>query len=171
MANERAADQPALEPGDVKVVTTVIGPDQYRIIATATFESAPAEVWALLWDWEGLVAVGLPGLTSDFTWLSGGPDQVPSTFQFVVAGSILKEEIYERTAEEAAGRYRLRYRALEPALGVVEYDAVLELQRIPGTHTAFTATREVRLMPGTAPDMLAGMVESETQCLKEYFAA
>ena len=170
MANERTADQPAPEPGDVKVVTTVIGPDQYRIVATATFESAPPEVWALLWDWEGLVAVGLPGLTGDFTWLSGGPDQVPSTFQFVVAGAILKEEIYERTAEEAAGRYRLRYRALEPALGVVEYDAVLELQGVAEMRTAFWAKREVRLAPGTAPDMLAGMVESETQCFKEYFA-
>ena len=170
MANERAANQRDPESGDVKVVTTVIGPDQYRIVATATFEGVPAEVWALLWDWEGLVAVGLPGLTSDFTWLTGGPDQVPSTFQFVVAGSILTEEIYEHTAEEAMGRYRLRYRALEPALGVVEYDAVIELQRVDEARTAFSAKREVRLAPGTAPDMLAGMVESETQCLREYFA-
>ena len=170
MANERSVNQPAAEPSGVKVVTTVIGPDQYRIVATATFEGAPAEVWALLSNWESLLAVGLPGLTSDFTWLSGGPDQVPSTFQFVVAGSILKEEVYERTAEEGAGRYRLHYRLLEPALGVLEYDAVLELQRIPGAHTAFSATREVRLAPGAAPGMLAGMVASETQCLKEYFA-
>ncbi|HUE89521.1 MAG TPA: hypothetical protein VMO26_25880 [Vicinamibacterales bacterium] len=170
-ANERVADHRAPESGDVKVVTTVIGPDQYRIVATATFESAPADVWALLSDWEGLVTVGLPGLTSDFAWLTGGPDQVPSTFQFVVAGSILKEEIYERTAAEAMGRYRLRYRALEPALGVVEYDAVIELQRVDEVRTAFSAERQVRLAPGDAPDTLAGMVESETRCLKEYFAA
>ena len=62
-------DESAPEHVDVKVVTTVTGPDQYRIVATATLESAPAEVWALLWDWERLVAVGLPGLTSDFKWL------------------------------------------------------------------------------------------------------
>ena len=170
MAEEHAADASVPEHVDVEVVTTVTGPDQYRIVATATLESAPVEVWALLWDWERLVAVGLPGLTSDFKWLSGAPDEVPSTFQFVVAGAILKEEIYERTVEEAAGRYRLRYRALEPALGVLEYDAVLELQRIAEAATAFSATREVRLAPGTAPDMLAGMVDSETQCLKEHFA-
>jgi hypothetical protein len=108
-------------------------------------KARPADVWALLWNWESLLAVGLPGLTSDFTWLSGGPDQVPSTFQFVMATSILKEEIYERTAEEGAGRYRLRSRVLEPALDVLEYDAVLELQRIPGAHTAYSAAREVRL--------------------------
>ncbi len=171
MANERNAGEPVSERGAVNVETTVTGPDQYRIVATATFDNAPAEVWALLWDWERLVAVGLPGLTSDFKWLSGGPDNVPSTFQFEVAGTTLKEEIYERTAEEGAGRYRLRYRALEPALGVLEYDAILELNRIGGAHTAFSATREVRLAPGTASDMLAGMVESETQCLKYHFAA
>lgn len=115
MANEHTADESAPEHADVKVVTAVTGPDQYRILATATFERAPVEIWALLWDWESLVAVGLAGLTSGFKWLSGGPDQVPSAFQFEVAGVILKEEIYERTAEETAGRYRPCYRALEPA--------------------------------------------------------
>ena len=169
MADEHSTDESVPERGDVKVVTTVTGPDRYRIVATATFESAPVEVWALLWNWERLVAIGLPGLTSDFKWLSGGPDEVPSTLQFILAGAILKEEIYDRTAEEGAGQYRLRYRALEPALGVLEYDAVLKLQRIAGGGTAFSATREVRLAPGTGADMLAGMVHSETQCLKEHF--
>jgi hypothetical protein len=170
MANEHITNELATQRSDVKVVTTGTGPDQYRIVATATFECAPGEVWSLLWDWERLLAVGLPGLTSDFKWLSGGPDEVPSTFQFEVAGATVKEEIYERTAEEATGQYRLRYRTLEAALGILEYDAVLELQRIAEARTAFSATREVRLVPGTAPDMLAGMVESETQCLKEHFA-
>ncbi len=155
---------------DVKVATTVTGSDRYRIVATATVERAPVDVWALLWDWERFVAVGLPGLSSGFTWLSGGPDEVPSTFQFEVAGAILKEEIYERTAQEAAGRYRLRYRVLEPALGMLEYDAVFELQGIAEARTAFSATREVRLAPGTAPEILAQMIESETQCLKDHFA-
>jgi hypothetical protein len=169
MPNARSAKDLALERDDVKVVTTSIGPDQFRIVATATFESAPSDVWALLWDWERLVGVGLPGLTSDFKWLTGGPDAVPSRFQFVVAGALLTEEIYERTVEEGAGRYRLRYRALEPALGVLEYDSVLDLERIAETRTAFAATREVRLASGTAPDMLVGMVESETQRLREHF--
>ncbi len=171
MANDISPDEPLPKGGDVRVVTAVTGPDQYRIVATTTFERTPLEVWALLWDWEHLLAVGLPGLTSNFQWLSGGPDKVPSTFQFEVAGATLKEEIYERAAEEGRGRYRLRYRAVEPALGVLEYDAVLELQRMGGVYTAFSATREVRLVPGTAPDMLAGMVEFETHCLKEHFAA
>jgi hypothetical protein len=70
MIDEPSAGAPAPEDGDVNVVTTVIGRDQYRIVATATFETTPAEVWALLWNWERLVAVGLPGLTSDFDWLT-----------------------------------------------------------------------------------------------------
>lgn len=170
MANERAADEPAQARGDVTVVTTVTGPDRYRIVATATFESAPDEVWALLRDWERLVAVGLPELASDFEWLTGGRDEVPSTLQFVLAGAVLKEEIYERRADQDAGRYRVRYRALEPALGVLEYDAVLELQRIAATRTAFSATRDVRLAAGTAPDMLAGLFEAETTRFRAYFA-
>lgn len=112
--------------------------------------------------------MALPGQTSDFKWLSGGPDKVPSTFEFVVAGVTVKEEIYER-AEETADRYRLRYKTLEPALAILEYDAVLEFQGIAEGQTAFSATRDVRLAPGSTPDMLAGMVESETQCLKEHF--
>jgi len=122
----------------------------------------------LLWDWEHFLAVGLPGQASDFKWLSGGPDKVPSTFEFVVAGVTVKEEIYER-AEETADRYRLRYKTLEPALAILEYDAVLEFQGIAEGQTAFSATRDVRLAPGSTPDMLAGMVESETQCLEEHF--
>jgi len=47
----------------------------------------------------------------------------------------------------------------------------LELQRLTAKGTAFEAVREVRLEPGNTPDMLAEMVRSETQCLKEYFKA
>lgn len=167
MGKEYNTDELAAERSDVKVVTTATGPSQYRIVATATFESTPAEVWALLWDWERVLTVGLPGLTSDFKWLSGGPDEVPSTFQFEMAGATIKEEIYLRKV--TADQYRLCYRA-EPALGILEYDAVLVLQPVPEARTAFSATREVRLAPGMAPDMLAEMVESETNNLREYFA-
>jgi Polyketide cyclase / dehydrase and lipid transport len=142
---------------------------KYRITAAAEFNAAAGKVWELLSNWERLVAVGLPGMTSEFEWLSGGPGHVPSTFQFAIAGATLKEEIYERTTDEGGDRYLVRYRALEPALGVVEYDAVLELRRLTPERTAFEAVREVRLEPGTTPEMLAEMVRSETQCLKEHF--
>ncbi|GAH00596.1 unnamed protein product, partial [marine sediment metagenome] len=117
---------------DVNVVTTSIGPNQFKIVATATFNSNPSEIWALLWDWEQLLAVGLPGMTDNFQWLSGGPDEIPSTFQFEIGGVTIKEEIYERTMEH---RYCLRYRTLEPALGILDYEAVIELDPIDEIHT------------------------------------
>ena len=171
MGNEHEAYEPAVDQEDVTVLTTETGRDEYRIVATATLDSPADEVWALLLNWERLVEVGLPGLTSDFRWLTGGPDDVPSTFRFELAGAILEEEIYERTVEMETSRYRLRYRALEPALGVLEYDALLELREIDETRTAFSATRDVRLAPGSPPDMLAEIVESETRCLVDHFGA
>lgn len=153
----------------VQVVTENTGPDCYRITAIAQFEVSPAESWELLWDWERFVEVGLPGMTRNFTWLSGSPEEVPSKFQFEIAGALLKEEIYERTG--ADGEYLLRYRALEPALGVEEYDAILRLQRFAEGRTAFEAIREVRLQSGISPDMLTELVRSETQYLVDHFAA
>jgi len=154
---------------NVEVVTDETGQDRYKITAIAEFDSTPADSWKLLWDWEQFVEVGLPGMTSNFTWLSGSPDEVPSRFQFEIVGALLIEEIYERT--ESKGEYLLRYRALEPALGVAEYDAALWLRGIAEKRTAFEAIREVRLVSGTSPDMLSELVRSETQCLVEYFAA
>jgi hypothetical protein len=152
----------------VQVVTENIGPDRYKIAANAEFEASPAVSWELLWDWERFVEVGLPGMVNNFTWLSGSPDEVPSKFRFEIAGALLKEEIYERT--DTDGEYLLRYRALEPALGVEEYDAVLRLKQVANGGTAFEAIRNVRLQAGTSPDMLSELVRSETQCLVDHFA-
>ena len=161
------SDQHSTSYAEVEVATTKIGTDKYQIVATATFESNPEEIWKLLGDWKQFLAVGLPGITSDFQWLSGGPDQVPSTFQFEMAGTVIREEIYEITKTD---RHRLRYRTLEPALGILDYDAILDLDPITAFQTNFTAAREVQYEPGSDPEILAGMVHSETQCLKAYFA-
>lgn len=162
-------EKPAGQPDVTSVATVDAGPDRYRIRATATFASAPDAVWALLCDWERLVAVGLPGLTSGFRWLGGGPGLAPSRFRFEIAGTVLDEEIYELTARADEGRYRLRYRALEPALGVVEYDAAIELRRNAEGGTAFSAVRDVRLEPGTTPQALEAMIDAETRRLEEHF--
>lgn len=91
--------------------------------------------------------------------------------QFDMAGATLKEKIYEQNVDLGQGRYLLRYRTLEPAFGVVEYDAAFVLEQLPGTGTRFEAVREVRLEPGASLDMLANVVQSETQSLKEHLAA
>lgn len=158
------------EDGSGRTVVRRKGDDRYEITATEQFECTPSELWELLCDWERLVAVGLPGMTSDFRWLSRGPRESPSTFEFAVAGTVLTEEIYDLTANGETDRYRLRYRALEPALGVLEYDAVLDVEPTARGTTALEAVRIVRLEQGTAPDMLAGMVDGEMQSLKNHFA-
>ena len=109
-------------------------------------------------------------MTSDFNWVSGGPGESPSEFAFTVAGSVLREEIYELTADKQARRYRARYRALEPALGVLEYDAVLDVASGDGATTVLDTSRVVRLEAGSAPDLLAGMIDGEMQSLKDHFA-
>lgn len=135
------------------------------------FECVPEELWKLLMNWEWFLAVGLPGQTSNFKWLSGGPGEVPSTFQFATSnGDILKEGIYEGYSDPEGDRYRFRYRS-EPVLNILEYDAMFELQRRARTQTLFTATRDVRLEPGSVSDMLSELIEFETRCLKEHFAA
>ena len=153
----------------VEVVTTSLGDDRYRIVATATFDCDPVPVWDLLGDWERFIEVGLPGMASGFEWSTGGPRLAPSAFRFEMAGAVLEEEIYELT-ERPDGSRVLRYRTLAPALGVLEYDAVLEIRAVADGGTAFSANRVVKLAPGTAPDMLAGVVDSETRLLEEHFA-
>ena len=158
---------PEVDMSEVKVITSKIGSDKYSIAATATFKSTPEEIWKLIADWEQFLEVGLPGIASNFRWLSGGPHIVPSTFQFEIAGAVIKEEIYEMTSEK---EHRLRYKTLEPALGILEYDAVLELDPVSDFQTVFSAIREVQYEPGSDPEILAGMIHSETQCLQDYFA-
>lgn len=160
----------AHEDGSDRTVVADEGDDRYEISAVERFDCAPGELWALLCDWERLVAVGLPGMTSDFRWRSGGPGESPSTFEFTVGGAVLKEEIYELTAHEEPGRYRLRYRALEPALGVLEYDAVLDVGPAAGGGTVLEAVRRVRLEANGDPGMLAGMIDGEMQSLEDHFA-
>jgi len=155
---------------EVELVCETVGTDQFRIVARARFDRPADLVWPLLMNWERFIEIGLPGMTSNFRWLSGGTEVVPSTFQFEMAGATLKEEMYEQRVDLDQGRYLLHYRTLEPALGVVKYDAALVLQQPPGGGTSFEAVRDVRLESGTPPDLLADVVRSETQYLMDYFA-
>ena len=153
---------------EVVVSTDTLASNEYKITATAIFDCHPSDVMKLLWDWEQLLAVGLPGMTSNFRWIKGGPDEVPSKFHFDMAGTVIKEEIYERV--EVDGFYRLRYKALEAALGILEYDAILDWHETDENQTAFQAIRTIVMAVGSGPEMLAEMCGSETQYLKDYFA-
>ena len=152
--------------GAVAVHVSETGANQYRIVATATFDTSLDQLWALLDDFEKLVATALPGLSGNFEWLDGGgPGRVPSRFQFDIGDARVVEELYERDR----ARNIMRYRLLEPGLGIRAYDAVFELARISDRQTRYTIRREVTLEPGTV-DQLAGLIQLETQNLKDHFA-
>jgi hypothetical protein len=165
-AGEDPAQQALADDGGVQVVVKQIGPNQHSIVATTTLDQPVGRIWAVFCDFEKLVATALPGVASDFQWLMGGsPDRVPSRLQFVASGVNIVEEIYRRDDAE----YVLRYRVLEPALGILEYDSVLQLTPISDEQTIYTSTRTATLEPG-AVDGLAGLIALETQNLKSHFA-
>jgi hypothetical protein len=161
-----AAEQALAEDGAVEVTVTEVGPNQYVIVATATFDHSIGKVWATLHNFEKLAEIGLPGVAADFQWLNGGsPGQIPSTFQFAVGDTIILEEVYARDKDD----YTMRYHLLEPALGIVSYDALFELAPISNEQTAYSITREVTLEPGVI-DGLAGLIAVETQNMQDHFA-
>ena len=152
--------------GSVQVTTRETGPNQYILVATATFDRPVGEVWALLDDFEKLLATALPGGPGSFEWLNGGgPGQAPVRFQLSISGQRLLEEVYHRDP----GNHSLRYRMLEPALGILEYDAVFELAPKSDGQTLYSVYREVTLEPG-ALDGILGLIQLETQNMKEHFA-
>lgn len=164
-AGEDTAQQALADDGGVQVVVRQIGPNQHSVVATATFDQPVGRIWALFCNFERLVATALPGVASDFEWLDGSPERVPSRFQFVASGTKIREEIYHRDEAE----HLLRYRMLEPALGILEYDSALQLTPISDEQTVYTATRIMRIEPD-ALDGLAGLIALETQNLKTHFA-
>lgn len=166
MSHSNSEHRAPAEDGAVAVTVTETGTNQYNITATAAFDAPLDEIWPLFDDFEKLVATGLPGLSSDFEWLGGGgPGRVPSTFQFLASGALLQEEVYE--IDRARGI--MRYRMLEPALGIRVYDSVLTLEPISDRQTRFTSHRSLTVDPG-AREGLVGLVQLETQNLKDHFA-
>jgi hypothetical protein len=168
MSQDRGANeqQTLTGEGGVEVSIQELGPNQYRIVSRATFDQPVTKIWPVFRNFEKLVNVGLPGLTSDFEWLNGGtPDRVPSQFRFVSGGAYVVEEVYHRSDDE----HVLRYRVLEPVLGILELDSELRLTPISDAQTAYTATRKITLEPGTI-DGLGALVSLETQNMKNYFA-
>ena len=154
------------EDGAVEVSVTEAGPSEYVIVATATLDRPVAEVWALIDDFEELIAVALPGVAGDFEWLDGGgPGKAPSRFQFVASGVQVVEEVYHRDEDQ----HVLGYRLLQPTLGIMKIDAVFELAPKSDAQTLYWIRREVTLEPG-AVDGLVGLIKLETQNLADHFA-
>lgn len=166
---EIATSSEALTADDddgVETVTTELGPNQYRIVTSATFDRPVARVWPTFLDFQNLVELGLPGSATDFVWVNGGsPQKVPSAFQFLSGGETIHEEVYFRDNHT----HTLRYRLLQPALGFVAIDSVLQLENCRG-RAHYTATRVVTLEPNVPVESLSSLLTLETENLKTYFA-
>jgi hypothetical protein len=161
------ASSPAVvTEGGVEVTTTEIGPNRYKVVATAIFGRSVGKIWATFHNFEKVISIGLPD-TNDFEWLDGGsPGQVPSSFQFSANGETILEEVYSR--DNAS--HTLRYRLLQPALGFVAIDSELQFTPISNKETRYTATREVTMEPGVPVDGLAAVIAAETTTMQAYFA-
>lgn len=150
---------------DVTVTVIETGDEEYIIHAQTFIDRPVGDIWPEIRDFEQLVDIGLPGLATNFQWLNGGgPEQIPSTFQFESGGATVVEEIYYRSEY----KHKLRYRVVEPALGIIEYDAVLNLDPVWFDKTYYSATRVLTLEPGVV-DGLTALIELETQNIKAYF--
>ncbi|AKU93620.1 hypothetical protein AKJ09_00284 [Labilithrix luteola] len=164
-ADESVVERKTTDDG-VELVTTELGPHQYRIVTSATFDRPVARVWPTFLDFQNLVELGLPGSASDFVWVDGGsPQKVPSSFQFISGGETIHEEVYYRDNHT----HTMRYRLLQPALGFVEIDSVLQLENVRG-RAHYTATRVVTLDPNLPVEALSSLLVLETANLKTYFA-
>jgi hypothetical protein len=150
---------------DIYVVAIPTGTDEYIIVAATILEEPVGDAWSEIRDFEQLVEIGLPGLATDFEWLNGGgPEQIPSSFQFVSGGSVVEEEIYYRNSST----HTLRYQLLTPVLGIQEYDAQISLVSLSQNATLFVVVREVELDPGVI-EGLVDLIELETNNVHDYF--
>lgn len=163
---DESADRRDTDDDGVETTTTELGPNQYRIVTSATFDRPVARVWPTFLDFQNLVELGLPGSATDFVWVNGGsPQKVPSAFQFLSGGETIHEEVYFRDNHT----HTLRYRLLQPALGFVAIDSVLQLENCRG-RAHYTATRVVTLEPNVPVESLSSLLTLETANLKTYFS-
>jgi hypothetical protein len=150
---------------DVYVTHIQTGTNEYIILAGTILDASAGEAWSQLRDFEQLAEIALPGLVSDFEWLNGGgPEQIPSTFQFVTGGTTVVEEIYYRNDSA----YTLRYRLVDPALGIQEYDAQISLIPLSQDKALYFLFREVTVDPGVIGG-LVDLTEIETLNINNYF--
>lgn len=154
----------SLSCDDVTVTVTQTGTNEYTIVAETYVYNNIETIWSKVRNFKTFVEVALPGVATNFQWICGGPHQIPSTFKFTTSGEIVKEEIYYRSEY----KHKLRYRVLEPALGILEYDSIIDLDPVWSNKTHYKATRFVTLEPG-ALEGLVDLFELETGNIKDYF--
>ncbi|WP_438018799.1 hypothetical protein WMF18_06845 [Sorangium sp. So ce315] len=148
-------------------VLTPIGEDQVLSYQRVLIDAPIGEVWPVLRDIERFAEAVLPDLAPTFMWLDGGgPETIPSRFQFSSGADTLVEEIIYRSEAEK----QILVRLVEPVLGMQEYYAFGDLTRACGDRTVLEYTRYLELAPGTDIEFFRALFTQEFIAIPAYFA-
>src|SRR5262245_43647685 len=75
-----------------------LGSNQYIFYQRVLLDAPIDEVWPEIRDAERLVAIALPAVISTFMWVNGGgPETIPSLYQFSVGDATLLEQVAYRS--------------------------------------------------------------------------
>ncbi|KYF52948.1 hypothetical protein BE08_32275 [Sorangium cellulosum] len=147
-------------------VFTPIGEDQVLSYQRVLIDAPIGEVWPVLRDIEVFVEAVLPDLAPTFMWLDGGgPETIPSRFQFSAGADTLVEEIIYRSETEK----QILVRLVEPVLGMQQYYAFGDLTRACGDRTVLEYTRYLELAPGTDIEFFRALFTQEFIDIPAYF--
>ncbi|AUX39630.1 uncharacterized protein SOCE26_010250 [Sorangium cellulosum] len=147
-------------------VFTNIGENRYLSYQAVVLDPPVSEIWPVLRDAERFVLAVLPDVAPTFLWVDGGgPEIIPSSFQFTSGGVTLHEEAVYRSDELHQVLYRLR----EPAFGMQEYYAFGEVTRVCGQKTLLEYTRVLDLAPGTDTEFFRTLFTQEFLDIQTYF--
>lgn len=166
-AGDNAARRAACK-GDTESVFVLapIGEDQVLSYQRVLLDAPLGEVWPVLRDVERFWDAVLPDAAPTFLWLDGGgPETIPSRFQFTAAGSTLVEEVSYRSEEE----HQLLVRLVEPALGMQAYYGFWDLSRACGNKAVLEYTRYIELEPGTDVEFFRAVFAQEFIDVQAYF--
>ncbi len=148
------------------LVLTPIGENQYLSYQRVVLDAPVSEVWPELRDIERFVQVVLPDIAPTFMWVDGGgPEIIPSRYQFTAEGVTLLEEIIYRSEEEN----QILVRLVEPAFGMQQYYAFGDLTKVCGQKTLLEYTRYLELDPTTDPEIFRALFTQEFLDIQAYF--
>ncbi|AGP34712.1 hypothetical protein BE04_04715 [Sorangium cellulosum] len=142
-----------------------IGQDQYLSYQRVLIDAPVSEVWPVLRDIEWFAEAVLPEVAPTFLWLNGGgPETIPSAYQFTSGGVTLVEEIIYRSE----AHHQILVRLLEPAFGMEQYYALGDLTPC-GDQTVLEYTRYLELAPGTDIAFFTALFTQEFIDIPAYF--
>jgi hypothetical protein len=138
----------------------------FRFVSTAVVDLPIGAVWAIVHNLEKDIQIALP-MATDFTWLDGGsPGTAPSRYSFTVFGTTLLEEVFYMSHADHVVKYRL----VDPALGIQSYAGTIDLDPIDATHTRLTFSREAVFDDPASAGPFGDLFHQEAVDIQAYFA-